>query len=299
MLYDALSHIDLYCTACRILKGEPVQHRLELIAGEIQGGFVITGYLECPNCGKQYPVLDGVPRFVEGLRSSEELVSQYLEAHYSDINTGYWVEMEQFQPGSLHLDMGCGTGRFTFECAREGFAVGMDANLDYIKSAAAFQREGVITYRRKTRTLAEIDETPDFQPSRNVLFILADILDPPFRMEAFDSISGLNVIDSVKYPLHLLGQADAMLAPGGRLFLSSPYCWDEKENEPLLESEDIEPHEFIVQILTGRQAPELGLDYRVLLEKNGIPWRLRKRGSLEFNYSVDMIIAQKAGNKPA
>ena len=130
MLRDALSHIDLYCTACRKLEGRPVQHRLELFAGETQGEFVITGYLECPNCGKQYPVLDGVPRFIEGVRSHEETVAQYLDAHYGAINSGYWAEMCRFRPRGLHLDIGCGVGRFTFECAREEFAVGIDVTLD-------------------------------------------------------------------------------------------------------------------------------------------------------------------------
>ena len=294
MLTDALEHIDLYCTACRTFAGKPVQHKLKLIPGEICGKFVITGYLRCLNCGQQYPVLDGVPRFVDGISSPEALTVQYLDAHYGTINDGYWKKMNQFRPGTIHLDIGCGVGRYTFECARTAsFAVGIDVNIEHLKRAAAFQRGEAIRYKRKTRELAATEELSDFPPPENVLFLLADAHNPPFRMDTFDSISALNVIDSVPYPLTLLGQADAMLKPGGKLLLSSPYCRDENSSPECLETEDTPPHEYILQLLTGKRVPDTGFNYKILREKTGIPWRLRKHDALLFTYTVDLIAAKK------
>ena len=293
MLKNALQRIDLYCTACRSFTGKPVQHKLTLIPGEESGKFVITGYLECPNCGKQYPVLDGVPRFIDSVACSPDIFAQYLDAQYGMLNNAYWKKMNSFRHGKLHLDIGCGVGRYTFECGRTGFSVGIDANAEYLKRAAAFQRGEAIKYERKTRELASVDEVSDFQASENVMFVLADAHDPPFRMETFDSISALNVIDSSRYPLTLLGQADAMLKPGGTLLLSAPYCWSDKGDQEPLETADTAPHDFLIQMLTGRRLPETGLNYRIVQKKTRIPWRLRKHDRLMFTYFVDMIAARK------
>jgi SAM-dependent methyltransferase len=293
MLIDALSRIDLYCTACRSFTGKPVQHKLTVVPGEVDGKFVITGYLKCPNCGKQYPVLNGVPRFIDGVSTSTELLGQYLDAQYGTINDSYWKKLSKFQPGEIHLDIGCGTGRYTFECARTGFAIGIDANLEYLKRAAAFQRGEEITYKRKTRELAETIESSEFKPSPNVLFLLADVHNPPFGMDSFTSISALNLIDSVQHPLTVLGQADAMLKSGGRLVLSSPYCWDEKGSREWLETADTSAHDFLLQVLTGKRLPETGFNYRILQKRKGFPWRLRKHDTLLFTYSVDLIVAEK------
>ena len=169
MRRDALTYIDLYCTAsAEGWKGSLSSIASILLPVTDTGQFVITGYLECPNCGKHYPVLDGVPRFIDGVHSDSETLSQYLDAQYGDINPDYWSEMGELEPGHLHLDIGCGTGQFTFECARRGFAVGIDVTIDYLLLAAAYQRGESIKYRRKTRTLAETTETSSFQPSSNV-----------------------------------------------------------------------------------------------------------------------------------
>jgi len=293
MLSDALSRIDLYCTACRSFTGKAVQHKLVLVPNEVDGKFVITGHLDCPNCGKQYPVLDGVPRFINGVGSPEGLTAQYLDAQYGTINETYWKKLNKFLPGDRHLDIGCGTGRYSFECARNGFAAGMDVNIDSLKLAAAFQRGEEIKYKRKTRELAEKEEVSDFKPSENVLFILADAHNPPFEMDSFNSVSALNVIDSVAHPLTVLGQADAILKSGGQLVLSTPYCWDEKGSQEWLETAETSAHDFLRQVLTGKRLPETGFNYRILKQRKGIPWRLRKHDGLLFTYTVDLIVAEK------
>lgn len=292
MLFDALDNIELVCTSCRNFKKKTVQYKLKLVPGEIIDGFVITGYLACPNCGKTYPILDGVPRLSESVPASEALTAQYLDAQYGSINKKYWQTINTFLPGRKHLDIGCGVGRFTFKSGEQAFAVGMDLNAEHLKAAARFQRGEKITYNRRIREFAVRSEISNFKPSQYVVFLLANALDPPFMMDSFDSISILNVLDACPNPLTLLGQADAMLKTGGRLLISSPYCWDEQIRQPL-ETSDVSPHDYVLQLLAGKQLPELDFNYRILHEQTGILWKVRKHDCLEFRYKVDLIVAEK------
>ena len=290
---DALTHLDLYCTSCRTFEGRVTQHKLILLPQETQAEYVITGRLECPHCHKRYPITDGVPCLIQGVPGNEEQTAQFIDSHYGTENVGNWRKMNSARGNGLCLDVGCSVGRYTFECARKGFAVGIDANLEHLRLAAGFQRAGKINYTRKTRALSHEGVESRFAPSKNALFLLADIHDPPFKMETFDFIGALNVIDSVKRPLTALGQMDAMLKQNGRLFLSSPYVWNADISEEWLETEDIEPHSFLKMVLTGKRVPECGFNYRITMENTGIPWRLRKQDALQFSYFVDAIVAEK------
>jgi SAM-dependent methyltransferase len=293
MHQDALTHINLYCTACRTYECGVVQHPLRLVPENMQGNYVLTGRLECTNCQKRYPIVDGVPVMVQSSSNNDENTARYLDAHYGNINTGYWREMNSVRPTGLSLDTGCSTGRYTFECAQRGFAIGLDINLEHLILAATFQRTGKITYQRKTRSLKAQKENPDFRPAKNVLFILADIHNPPFKMNTFDFISALNVVDSVKHPLTALGQINAMLKPQGTLILSSPYVWDSRTSEEWLETVETGPHEFVIKLLTGKMVPECEFDYRLIEQRENIPWNLRQQDTLHFTYLVDKIVARK------
>jgi SAM-dependent methyltransferase len=155
-------------------------------------------------------------------------------------------------------------------------------------------RAGKVRYSRRTRAINWEQVDPDFPPPGNALFLLADIHDPPFKMESFDFIAGLNLIDSVKRPLTALGQMDAMLKPGGRLLLSAPYVWDAEVSEEWLETEKDDGHAFLKLLLTGAMLPGCGFDYQITLEMTGMPWRLRRQDTQQFLYLVDTIVAKKA-----
>ncbi len=293
MHHETLSHIDIYCTSCRTFEEHIIQHKLKLIPKKTNGDYIITGWLECVNCGKRYRIVDGVPHMIQGVSLGEEQTAQYLDAHYSNINISYWEEMDSFAGNGLCLDVGCSVGRYTFECAKKGFAVGIDANYEHLRQAAEIMRTGILQFRRKTRALNYEKVTLDLSPSKNTLFMVADIHDPPFKMDTFDFISGLNLIDSVKLPLTALGQMDAMLKKHGELFLSTPYTWNPEVSGEWLETEDIEPHSYIKQLLTGKQVPESGFNYRIGNNKTGIFWRMRKQDNQQYEYFVDAISAEK------
>lgn len=294
MHYDALNQINLYCTDCRTFEhGKVIQHKLDLCPGEVSGDYIISGHLECPSCEKQYPIIGGIPCLVSFSSTNEDLTSQYLDSHYSEINKDYWNSLDTRHTGNLSLDAGCSTGRYTFDCGKKGFTVGIDIKFEDLKLAAEFQRTGKITFTRKTRTLAHEEIESSFKPSENVFFLQADINNPPFGMETFDFISGLNLIDSVRLPLTTLGQMDAMLKPNGKLLLSTPYAWDPEISQEFLEDEDNDPHTFVKKLLRGEIIPETGFHYRTLEEKTGISWMMRKHDTIHFRYYADLIVAEK------
>ncbi|MBN2077204.1 MAG: methyltransferase domain-containing protein [Dehalococcoidales bacterium] len=291
---DAFKKIALYCTDCRTFEhGRIIQHKLDLSTDKISGEYVISGHFECLSCGKQFPIIGGVPCLVSSISTHEDLTNQYLDAHYSEINNEYWNTLDTWYTGNLCLDAGCSTGRYTFDCGKKGFTIGIDIKLEDLRLATEFQRTGKVAFTRKTRTLAHEEIESSFEPSENVLFLQADINNPPFGTETFDFISGLNLIDSVRLPLTTLGQMDAMLKRSGRLLLSTPYAWDPEISEEFLEDKDTDPHTFVKKLLTGDIIPETGFHYRILEEKTGIPWLMRKHDTLHFRYNADLIIAEK------
>ena len=293
MHHKALSQVQLSCISCRTYQGHVIQHPLKLIPRETNDDYVLSGWLECTHCGKRYPIIDGVPVLLNVTSNGDEFVNQYIDAHYGNLDTAYWEEMATPKSHGLTLDCGCSAGRFTFECARNGFAVGLDVNLELLKIAALIQRTGQVEYSRKTWALGTEKKVTHFAPSDNALFILADIQNPPFWMETFDVISALNLLDSVKRPLTALGQMDAMLKPQGALFLSTPYVWNPEISEEWLETRETEPHEFLKLLLTGKTIPEIGFNYRIIEHQKNIPWRLQQQDALQFTYFVDKIVAKK------
>lgn len=92
--------------------------------------------------------------------------------------------------------------------------------------------------------------------------VLGDALDPPFAPASFGCVLLANAIDSVRDPSVLLGQADALLAPGGTLLLTSPFAW----------SPEITPTEwwFSEETLLGHLR---GLGYDLTLDE--VEWRLQ------------------------
>jgi len=144
---------------------------------------VETGALLCSRCGTSYPIVRGIPRFVE----SDQYVGSFsyewnrwnrvqLDVANGDIESEQtFAEKSGFTPvdlqGKLVLDVGCGAGRFLDVASRWGArAIGVDLSF----AVEASHRN--------------LGDRP------NVSVIQADVFRLPFRAGTFDAIFSLGVL---------------------------------------------------------------------------------------------------------
>ena len=130
------------------------------------------------------------------------------------------------------LDLGCSTGRSTFELRRFfDEVIGLDRSHAFISAADKMQRERSIT--------ADVERTPgesetirfDLPPhlsNANGSFIEGDAcaLDP--SLGRFDLVNMAQLIDRVPEPSHCLRQMADFVEPGGWFILTSSCNWQEK-----------------------------------------------------------------------
>jgi SAM-dependent methyltransferase/uncharacterized protein YbaR (Trm112 family) len=246
--------------------------------------------------------------------ADRNLLSAYMDLHYGEVGNKpdqltsftdsgrFWdtaVGMTQPESGTKYsrsLDLGCSVGRYTFELAQlSDLAVGIDLNFNAVSSAARFHRIRKISYERRKHGRAFEETETSYSPPQNILFFVADSLDPPFRADAFDLVAGLNLVDNVKLPLVLIGQMNALLGECGTLILGAPYEWRTDISEPLewLENDALDAPDMVRQILEGNIFPQMQLKYEVLQEFFDLPWALRHHDRYWSLFLVHLIKAQK------
>ena len=248
--------------------------------------------------------------YLEALTSAAEetlddtLLNTYLEAHYGErlgwarpqplpAGADYWNRLINAAsaadpPTGPALDLGCATGRFTFELAGLApLAVGIDINLTLVATAARIQRDQTIAATGGRRA--------HYSVPQNVLFLVADALDPPFPANAFSRVAALNLLDNTRDPLLLLQQADALLASRGQLLLASPYAWRSDICPPRqwLQSATSDSPRLVRELLRGQRLPALGFGYALIQEHSETPWALQWRERAWQLFFVDVISAQK------
>ncbi len=143
---------------------------------------ILAGLLGCPKCRCDFPIRDGIPRFVQSdayaasfsfewkrwRRTQFDTESRRLSESTFVVSTG---TQPQDLAGKLALDVGCGSGRFMDVVARAGAEiVGLDLSL------------AVDVARQNLHTLP------------NCHFVQADALFPPFRPGTFDFAYSIGVL---------------------------------------------------------------------------------------------------------
>jgi putative 4-mercaptohistidine N1-methyltranferase len=127
------------------------------------------------------------------------------------------------------LDLGCAVGRSSFELARSCVEViGIDASTRFIEVAGRLQRDGAIDYARPEEgdlTLpTHATVAPDILRDR-VRFETGDAMRLRADLGAFDVVLMANLIDRLSDPRACLERLPALVKPGGRLVITSPYTW--------------------------------------------------------------------------
>ncbi len=175
---------------------------------------------------------------------TDSMVSQYLDFQYGPDYFGvknYAKALVEIALQVTHkrgraLDIGCATGRASFELARHfEQVVGMDYSARFIDVALQLtsgedfryvtQEEGDLVEYRQVR-LKDYDVGTE-QASR-IHFIQGDACNLKPQRELYDLVLASNLIDRLHQPAQFLRDITTMLRSGGVLMLSSPYTWLEE-----------------------------------------------------------------------
>lgn len=108
---------------------------------------------------------------------------------------------QRYSPGGRLLDIGCGTGNYALEMARNGFSVeGIDFSSGMLKKA-------------REKALAE---------GLGISFLKADFNKTlPFRSSPFDGAICAATLQCVDDPLHFLREISRIIVPRGLIFIAS------------------------------------------------------------------------------
>lgn len=138
-------------------------------------GEIISGQLQCMNCGRPYPIIKGIPRI---------LPENEIYDNYSRNFQYYWFKMDWQRPhykqrfyqltgwrpedikNKYVMDAGCGAGRWTYQFAEEG-----------AREIVAFD------YTLAVECASEICSR-----FKNIHYVQADIFKMPFKDNLFDIV---------------------------------------------------------------------------------------------------------------
>lgn len=181
----------------------------------------------------------------ENIYESDALVSQYCNFQYGDEHFGvpnfavkcaeFALEYAKETPMKNALDLGCATGRASFELAH-GFdsVTGIDFSARFVQVGLDLKNNGEIRYQRVvegdiiTQESCTIDELGYRDIAENVEFWQGDACNLRAHFSGYDLIMATNLIDRLYEPLLFLEEVHMRLDEGGYLILTSPYTWLEE-----------------------------------------------------------------------
>jgi len=194
------------------------------------------------HAGFRYVVADAPATQPTSHYETDRLISEYIEFHYGNEYFGvpnFPRTLAQLaiaamgdRPARKALDLGCATGRATFELARHfDHVTGLDFSARFIGIGTQLAEQGRLRY-----TLTEEGELVSYKECSLAELGLADVtqkieffqgdacnLKPVFS--GYDLVLAANLIDRLYSPALFLETIHQRLNPGGLLMLASPYTW--------------------------------------------------------------------------
>ncbi|EEY91189.1 methyltransferase domain protein [Acinetobacter lwoffii SH145] len=197
------------------------------------------------HAGFRYVASDQALQHFPSHYESDQLVSQYLEFQYGIEYFGIanfaktLVDLAQpyFQQTPCHraLDIGCATGRASFELARSFDQVtGLDFSARFIQQAVYLAQGHRVRYQLPLEgELSEekscsLEDVALDQVASKTEFFQADACNLKAHFSGYDFILAANLIDRLHHPRDFLAQIHERMNIGGILMLSSPYTWLEE-----------------------------------------------------------------------
>ena len=184
----------------------------------------------------------------DNIYESDESVAQYCEFQYGDelfdIHNfakkcaEFAIDYTRDTPQKTALEIGCATGRTSFELARVfDEVVGIDFSARFIKIGVEMQESGRISYLRKeegelfSHQQRTLDECGLLGTQENVKFFQGDACNLKTHFQGYDLVLATNLIDRLYDPRKFLLDMHHRINDNGYLILTSPYTWSEEYTE--------------------------------------------------------------------
>jgi SAM-dependent methyltransferase len=164
---------------------------------------IVEGALECAPCGKRWPILRSIPRFVDRTNYAQSFGEQWdrFPRTLYDSHNGLTLYRDRFfratrwperMDGELICEAGCGPGAFTEIAAATGATV---VSFDLSSAVEVDFREN--------------GANPD------LLIVQADLLHPPVKPRAFDRLFCFGVLQHTPDPRASFRSLAQLLRPEG------------------------------------------------------------------------------------
>lgn len=198
--------------------------------------------------GMRYVEAEPLPEIRMNVYELDDAVSQYIEFHYGDEYFGVpnfpvaCIEQTMKQATGVAknraLDLGCATGRASFELARHFDHVdALDFSARLIHAPSQLQSTGIqryavqdegeiVSYKEVTLEGLGYQDIAD-----KVTFMQGDACNLPEKFTDYDLVFAGNLIDRLYDPQQFLTLIQSRIRPGGYLVLTSPYTWLEDFTE--------------------------------------------------------------------
>ncbi|QOY51553.1 5-histidylcysteine sulfoxide synthase [Candidatus Sulfurimonas baltica] len=177
---------------------------------------------------------------------SDELVSQYCEFQYGEEKFG--VENFAIACAKLAskfainrgkaLDLGCATGRATFELAKTFDEVeGLDFSVRFVQVGSKLKNDGYVAFHTYeegeifTNKKVTIEELGYEKIREKVSFWQGDACNLKPNFNSYDLVIATNLIDRLYNPKLFLETVVDRLNRDGILILTSPYTWQESSTK--------------------------------------------------------------------
>ena len=194
------------------------------------------------HAGFRYVVSDALATVQTSNYETDKLLSEYAEFHYGDT----YFDVPNFpkalaeiaiaamgnRPAKKALDLGCASGRSTFELARHfDHVTGIDFSARFIGQGVQLAQHGVLRYtltdegdlvfyRERTLNQLGLNAVKD-----KVEFYQGDACNLKPLFSGYDLILAANLIDRLYDPAKLLNVIHTRINTGGLLMITSPYTW--------------------------------------------------------------------------
>ncbi|MDC8446146.1 MAG: 5-histidylcysteine sulfoxide synthase [Nitrosomonas sp.] len=194
------------------------------------------------HAGFRYVISDAPAAVQTSNYETDKLLSEYAEFHYGDT----YFDVPNFpkalaeiaikamgdRPAVKALDLGCASGRATFELARHfDHVTGIDFSARFIGQGVQLAQQGILRYtlvdegdlvfyRERTLNGLGLEDVKN-----KVGFFQGDACNLKSLFSGYDLILAANLIDRLYEPAKLLNSIHTRINPGGLLMIASPYTW--------------------------------------------------------------------------